>query len=120
MSVLSVRVSDDWSERFRQVAADLGLSVSQLLRFVIERAVLEGEDEFAEFDTTEAEFDQAFYEEDEPAEDVIAAFNHGPSGVTSAALPLSCRTWACEHMSVSGPISFRPTGWCGCDMQAVA
>jgi hypothetical protein len=29
------------------------------------------------------------------------------------------RTWACEHMTISGPIPTAPEGWCHCQMQQV-
>jgi hypothetical protein len=58
-----------------------------------------------------------FYEEDEPVEKLLAAFEAGEKGKT--AVPVGFR---CEHMSMTaggGIFTGRPTAWCGCKMTAI-
>jgi hypothetical protein len=59
-----------------------------------------------------------FYEDDEPAADVAAAFARGRAGRTAPGWR-AARVWACAHMTASGPL-LRVTCWHhGCDMQPV-
>jgi hypothetical protein len=81
---------------------------------------------WAEFDTPEDETDammadatEAFYEEDEPVEKVIAAFNTGEKGVT--AKPVG---WKCQHLTMTATLpGILPSppivSWCDCEMQPV-
>lgn len=57
------------------------------------------------------------YEEDEPVDDIIRAYEDGEGGVTGH--PQPTRTYACEHMVIAGPLTGPPEGYCGCEMERV-
>jgi hypothetical protein len=59
---------------------------------------------------------RGFYEDDEPAAEVVAAFERGEKGVTRP--PLG---WTCPHMTITsgGVISTPPSAGCGCVMTPI-
>jgi hypothetical protein len=82
----------------------------------------------AETHMTEREFDRAFakgepvdfYEDDEPAESIVAAFGSSRQRGTTTARNSVYRTYACPHMTISGPlVGDPPKSVCGCVMQQV-
>lgn len=102
--VWAVTVVGAWAScRRREVAEHRGVTVSDLLREAADRIV-------------------GFYEDDEPAAKIQAAFEAGIErgyAGTTGHIPPATLTWGCPHITMSGPFPCAPTTWCGCVMSLV-